>query len=165
MDKYFFEIPVFRCSREAYLEELELEVKRLIEFYKKPREFPGYDYESLARGSVKGPGYRYGEMVGVIRLYVMSLNQIRGEYFFVDQRVSRRLKSKTWSYLGKLFEIWVRTGDTNATLYQRILERIESTQRESRTLSKRYIDTECFIINGKYLDFLSLLNNESTHEG
>jgi len=155
VEKYFFEIPIFRCTKEKYLEEIESEIQQISDYYRRGNTNVDYDFDALARKSFKCSGYRYAEMVGVIRLFHIP-GQIRGELFFVSQRISKGLKNKTWSLKGKIFEIWIRRSDTNETIYKRILNRINSYQKESKRVSKCFIDKTCFETIGKHIDYISL---------
>lgn len=159
MEKYFFEIPIFRCDRQTFKQNIEDDVKKLIKYFKSGNEGIEFDYDALARKSVmdKLSGYRYGELVGMIRLLIFSSNQIRGEIYFINQKISKTLKHKTWSTKhSKLFEIWLHEKETNKSIYNRILKKIEDCQCESERLSKCYIDKTCFSLAGEHIDYLAM---------
>jgi predicted patatin/cPLA2 family phospholipase len=155
MEKYFFEIPIFRCTQSQHITEIESQIKKISEYFRSANDNLEYDYDKLARKGFKYPGYRYSEMVGMIRLFYIP-GQIRGELYFINQRISKNLKNKTWTQKGKAFEIWLREGDTNQTIYKRILERLNSYKKESKKLSKCYVDKTCFENIGGQIDFLSM---------
>lgn len=159
MEKYFFEIPIFRCDQQVFKQNIEDDVEKLVKYFKSISNGIDFDYESLARKSVgdKLSGYRYGELVGMIRLFVFY-NQIRGEIYFINQKLIKNLKYKTWNTRhSKLFEIWLHEKETNKLIYERILKKIDDCQRESRRLLKCHIDKSCFLLAGRHIDYLSLI--------
>ncbi|MFH1162175.1 MAG: hypothetical protein V1696_02780 [Candidatus Jorgensenbacteria bacterium] len=157
-ERYFFDIPIFRTDINKWTEEQkaneEVFIQRII-------ETSGYVTEKFAREHAKKwlhpqwSSYRYEEMVGMIRLYAMT-QQIRGELWFVKQRITRNLKKKRWHYLGKLFEFSIFETDTNLEINERILKKLQEENKKG-LLRNKYIDLEAFKTTGKYIDFLKLI--------
>lgn len=164
MEKYFFEIPIFRCTSEQFVNEVKVDMQKRIAYYKSGNEdiadklaAINYDYEKLARAGVEFPSYRYSELVGIIRLFAIT-GQIRGELYFINnKRISKGFKNKAWSLRGKkIFELRMRRSDTNKSIFERILKQVTKYQSKSKILSKRYIDMECFKTIGENIDFILL---------
>ena len=163
MGKYFFEIPIFRCTLDQFWEENNLDLQKRIEYIKSRNKdiadkltAINFDYEKVARMGLDQSLYHYKELVGMIRLFAIT-GQIRGELYYLDNRISRVLKNKRWSLKeGKIFELWVRRSDTNELIYKRILKYISDYQLASKALKKRNIDITCFQAVGEKIDFISL---------
>lgn len=158
MTKYFFEIPIFRCSPNQTILEDRTELNGLIEYFKSANPGIEHDYEKLALSSMrlKASSYYYSELVGMIRLFSIP-GQIRAELYFVKQKISRKLKKKTWELKSrKIFELWIHKSDTNENILKRLLVMIRGYHKESITISKFYVDLACFSRAGKFIDFLGL---------
>ncbi|GEM_PF-2469279 len=159
-EKYFFEIPVFRCTKEQFLKERKEESNKLIQDCESIISTSGvkdknYDCKKWVLSLMKKSSYHYSELIGFIRLYSIP-NQIRAQLYFVNKRISRNLVRKPWCYMdNKMFEIWIRHNDTNETLFNRIVERINDYKENSK-LSKFVIDMECFNNGGRFVDFLKI---------
>jgi len=159
--KHFFEIPVFRCSEELYFKEVENEVGKLSDYYKSVNQHIDYDYLELANKSSsiqsKRTNYRYGQLVGVIRLFILG-DQIRGELFFVRQKVTKKFTGGNWTLRSmKIFELSILPKSTNESIFNSIIKTIFNYQKESKVLKSRFIDLSSFEIVGKYLNFISML--------
>jgi len=165
MERYFFEIPIFRCTSEQFAREAETDLQKKIAYLKSGNEDIAdrltdinFDYEKLARAraGVEFSSYHYSELVGMIRLFAIT-GQIRAELYFVNKRISKVSKNKTWKLKErKIFEIWIRKNDTNEAIFKRILKYILEYKKKSKVLSKRYVDMTCFNAIGENIDFISL---------
>lgn len=163
MEKYFFEIPIFRCTREQFAMEVEADKQKRIGNLKSANEDIAdklaeikYDYEKIAQIDTKFSSYRYGELVGMIRLFAIT-GQIRGELYFVSKRVSKVSINKMWILKErKIFELWIRRSDTNKSIFERILKQIAEYQNKSKLLFKCHIDIECFNAIGENINFIAL---------
>lgn len=161
LERYFFDIPVFRCEEKVCHEEHKNKVAKLEAFYKESNQNinPTFNYRSLAESSLqeKRSSFLYGELVGMIRLFAIN-KQIRAELYFVKERISKNLKNKTWGLAEtKVFEYWVNPTDSNQKIFERIIEEIRKQNNDGK-LKNRYIDLGCFEHTGKYLDYKELAN-------
>lgn len=157
-ERYFFDIPVFRCALDKWSLEQEDKKRKLAQNIagvgKKITEKEWSFSESWLQPEFSS--YRYSEMVGMIRLYAMN-QQIKGELFFVKQRISKNLKKKNWIYIGKLFEFLIFDTYTNQIIFKKILERLEE-ENKTDLLKNRYIDLGAFYNSGSYIDYVDLVN-------
>jgi len=157
MEKYFFDIPVFRCSLEEWGKERSAENLKLAKQIKRTEDVTAKDIknaEDWNRGSFSS--YRYSDLVGIIRLYAMP-GQIRAETFFVtNKRLVRNQKNKRWSYLGKLLEFMVFPEMTNGEIYDWTLKKIKRVSKEESYLKKRFVEIECFETTGPFIDYKKL---------
>lgn len=157
-EKYFFDIPVFRCNLNKFGEEKSAQVIKV------SKQIAGHsevteEHTRLAEDwlASKFSSFRYSEMVGVIRLYAMP-GQIRAEVYFVkNKRLSINQKNKQWGYIGKLFEFGTFKHDSNNDIYRRILSKIREYNDEGY-LKKRFIDLEAFSVSGPYINYRELTN-------
>lgn len=160
-ERYFFDIPVFRCEEKVCQEEYKNKVDNLEAFYRELNQNinPTFNYRSLAESSLKEKhsSFLYGELVGMIRLFAIH-GQIRAELYFVKERISRNLKNKTWGLAEtKVFEYWVKTDDSNQKIFEWIIEEIKKQNNDGK-LKNKHVDLGCFEYAGKYLDYKELTN-------
>ena len=160
MEIYFFDIPVFRCSREKWNKETieqELRLARIVagtrevteEDLKKAREWLVPDFTS----------YQYSELIGMIRLYAMP-GQIRAETFFVkNRRLVRNQKNKKWTNMGKLFEFMVFPDMSNEEIHEWLITKLKRSCSESY-LKRRNVELACFEVSGPYINYRELTNLE-----
>ena len=157
-ERYFFEIPVFRCGKNQWLKEQEDKKIKLASLLSRgleitPREM-NFAENYLERD---WSAYRYSELVGMIRLFAINM-QIRAELYFIQEKVSKSLKRKKWRLADpKVFEYWIMYNYTNEEIFSWILKRIEE-ENKKWLLKNRYIDLEAFKCSGKYIDYLKLVN-------
>lgn len=109
-EKYFYDVPVYRLSRERYYKDMEKYIKKhmypgspnhikMMEDFHRKEPTQKLALEDRLRKSY-GEAWEYNEIIGYIRLYFFG-NQIRGEYWAVNsKRVVRTrkkiLEHKTW---------------------------------------------------------------------
>ncbi len=158
-ERYFFDIPVFRCEREKWNQEQEDKKNKLAQNIagvgKKVTEKELSYSESWLRP--KWSSYYYSEMIGMIRLFTMNM-QIRGELWFVKGKISKNLIRKKWHLVNpKVFEYWIHSGYKNLDIYNWINERLKKENAEW-VLKNRYIDTEAFENSGKHINYIELTN-------
>jgi len=157
-ERYFFDIPVFRCEKSSWNTEINEKKQALAQNIagegKKITEKEMAYSEAWLRPT--WTAYRYSEMVGMIRLFAIN-GQIRGELWFIKERVSKNLKKKTWQYIGKIFEYWVHQNESNEEIFNFIGNKLTQENKDG-LLKKRYIDLESFGCAGKYIDYLELSN-------
>ena len=103
---YFFDIPVFRCSFHQWCKEQDLKKERWFKAFSRTK---GASVEwareaATQQANSEWSAYWCSEIVGMIRLFAIN-RQIRGKLYFVSERVSARLKDKTWRLANpKVFE-------------------------------------------------------------
>lgn len=159
-ERYFFDIPIFsrdKKSWQVYLEKKKDDMSQNI--FKKP-------IKSLSKEDSryinlwfyqKDSHYNYGQMVGMIKLFAIN-EQIRGELWFVKERISKTLKRKKWHlYETKVFEYLLIDDEKNGKIFNWILNRLRE-ENKNGILKNRYIDIEAFENSGRYIDYIELAN-------
>ncbi len=156
-ERYFFDIPVFRCHFDTWAKEQEEKKIKLAKYIVgKNKKVTNKEIEFAEKWLRSDwSAYYYSEMVGMIRLFAINM-QIRAELWFVKERISRSLIRKRWHLANiKLFEYWVHDGDKNNDIYNLILKRLEKENKEW-LLKNRYIDLEAFENSGRHIDYITL---------
>ncbi len=157
-ERYFFDIPIFRCDINKWSRERNDRKQRLA------KNIAGVDGEVSEQALAYAErwlqsdfsSYRYGEMIGMVRLYAMN-QQVRGEMFFVrNRRISRSLKNKKWAYYGKLFERHGFNACDNKDIFCWILNKLHEENKKS-FLKNRHIDTEAFKNVGAHINYKALI--------
>ena len=157
--KYFFEIPIFRLSESDYKKSLDFKINKCAEYYQSRTPDIVYDYVELASRNFKDnvSNYRYGDLIGVIKLFVLG-DQIRGELYFIKQRVSSNLKNKKWSLAeSKIFEIYIFDYYSNDDIYKQIIMNIDKYKKYHKKLNNTFVDTECFNNIGRCINYKFLI--------
>lgn len=153
--KYFFEIPIFRLSETEYNKSLQVKINRQIELYKKNTPGIMYDYTSIVLKNFEDDfsNYRYGELVGIIKLFILG-NQIRGELYFVKQKITSSLKNKTWQLQEmKIFEFTIHQSFTSKKIYNLIIYNLDKYQKENKKLRGFHIDLSVFKNVGEHINY------------
>lgn len=156
-ERHFFDIPVFRCDKEQFNQEHYDKKSKLAQNIAGVGEIVTdreYSYSEAWLRS-EWSAYYYSEMVGMIRLFAINM-QIRGELWFVKQKISKNLVRKKWHLANpKIFEHTIHDTNTNEEIFNFLWERIEKENKEW-ILKGRYIDLEPFFFSGQSIDFLEL---------
>ena len=158
-ERHFFDIPVFRCSKEQFNQEQDDKKNNLAQNIAGEGEIVTDRELSYSEAWLRSEwsAYYYSEMVGMIRLFAINM-QIRGELWFVKQKISRNLVRKKWHLANpKIFEYTIHDTDTNEKIFNLLWERIKKENKEW-ILKGRYIDLEPFFFSGKYINFFELVD-------
>ena len=101
LEKYIFDIPVYRLTEDEYYSKLKDYVGDKIylgwpdsiiqEFYKRNPDNKIHVTDSLTK-AYGGP-WTYNEIIGFIRLHFLG-SQIRGEYYEVDSKRITKTRKK-----------------------------------------------------------------------
>jgi len=163
-EKYFYDVPVYRLSRERYYKDMDKyikkhmysgspnHIKRMEDFYRKEPTQKLASEDRLRKSY--GGAWEYNEIIGYIRLYFFG-TQIRGEYWGVNSKRVVRTRKKILEYKAwKLAsEIDLHWAPDSSSIFSQILKYLERCQKE---LKGRYIDTRNFKAIGSYVDWKSL---------
>jgi len=142
---YFFDLPVYRLSQEAYDKEFDRYFNRLTGTFARG----DYKREPKAEENVRmmlwegfGGIWKYNEIIGHIRLHFLG-GQVRGEYFAMSKKAIRRSRTKQLEYqTWKLApEVDIAPPYGRAEILAAVRQYIEDCKRE---VPRRYIDTELF---------------------
>jgi hypothetical protein len=169
MDKYFFEIPVYRCTPEQYKEELRLILEDIVQnFQFISKDLPEYDYTQNVQRSFEKRyyGYDYNEVVGWIRLYIFG-TQIRGIHYFetnlenrnvYKKRLTKGIRKKRFGESEKAFELTIEKGWCGDEIFSKLLQELESLNKTETPFPKRYFDLEQLKNAGPFIDWRKLVD-------
>lgn len=169
MEKYFFDIPVYRLKKDRYYKDLDAYVKKTMnmeplsnddrkQFYER-NPMHKRDFEQYLR-EVYGGAWDYNEIIGWIRLYFLG-SQIRGEFWRVKAKRLVRSRKKHFKYHSwKLAaEINIPYKADNIEIFKLVLNYLSDCQKE---LKGRPLDTSRLDVVGPYVDWRSLMNSPET---
>ena len=161
---YFFDLPVYRLSSEAYEQELASDIDEAL--------FPASDPTADTRRLKNQPHPRtvtrlsehffekygcweFNETIGYIRLHFLG-GQVRGEYFDVSKKRIVRTRTKVIKYqTWKLApEVDIEHPHGKAEILAAIRTYIEDCRRE---VPRRFIDTELFETLAPHVDWPAIL--------
>jgi len=156
-DRYFCEIPIYRCSPDQHASWFDDEKRKSLLPLEATRDTAP---ESLAITSQwfdewHWYPWRYNEAIGWLRLYALG-SQIRAELWFVKaKRIVRETRKRVF-FVGKEFEISFRSTDQNPQIAEAVLQTLRDLRRQP-LYRKRYVDLECFEAIARHLDWQALL--------
>ncbi len=162
--RYFFDIPVYRCSIDKYISETENFREKLKDYY---MDIPVYqdldevEVEKSVNGIIENimmlheVSWIFNEIIAYIRLYVLD-NRILAEDFIVMSRVTKRSRNKVFRINGTVFELNIKTNWSDGKIYSEILKKIENLQ-SIKGFKNRYIDLETIKIAGPLLKWKKML--------
>lgn len=168
MERYFFEIPIYRCSPEKHNKETDDMHEEAIRFFDvQKRMLPEHDFsDNIERRFLRlySP-YDYNEVIGWIRLYILG-TQIRGRYYFESDpknpelyktRINRGIRKKRFIDCGKAFEMSTYKDQTSTEIFSDLLEELERLNKEESPFKKRYLDLEQLKKMGPFVDWKYLV--------
>jgi hypothetical protein len=166
MENYFFELPVYRCTREKYYEDLKLlreKINEKVQFVegqeKKTEEIKLWLYTR------KSYNYDYNETIGWIKLYILG-NQIRGEYHYEVNPITREkdrkrfnkgIRKKQFDEFGKAFEISYSSNISSQEIYNKLIYKIKYLMKNEEPFKDRFIDTSKLEKLAEFVDWKNLL--------
>jgi hypothetical protein len=162
--RYFYDLPVYRVSQDAYQRELEAYYEKKI--FEKPhadRIREHYKRNPRLLEQVKqfywskfGGAWQFNEIVGYIRLHFLG-SQVRGEWIAMPRSAGRRTRKKQFEYLAwKLApEVDIAGPLNRRNVLTAIRRYIDACRRELPR--NRYIDTEQFEELAPFVDWVRYL--------
>lgn len=168
MERYFFEIPVYRCSPERFEEETkELfdVINQQFKHHKRILKVQEMDPKFVNRFRGQYYGYEYNEVVGWIRLFV-SGDQIRGKYFYEastngrnkpKQRLNRNLRKKCFADFDKAFELTIDPDLSSSEILDLLIEELQAVNKRVKPFRNRYIELEPLQNIGSFVNWRRLM--------
>ena len=153
----FFEVPIYRCSLGDHAAALEHEQARYLGPLEALLHTEPHQYEMARRRFQADRGYpwRYNEVVGWIRLYVLG-DQIRGDVWLAEEKRLTRRGPRSFRCRGKAIEIQLWPEDLSHVIFGKILSEI-SALRKQLLFRRRHIDVACLQQIGPFIDWRRLL--------
>lgn len=165
MDRYIFDIPIYRCDRQRHYAEmdraLQLEKDNLIQISgsTKPSPYAFRYIDKRTREKCGGP-WEFNQVIGWLRLFVTP-SHIGGHLWFVDaKRINRDMRKKRF-YLtssSNVLATYSRTSDDSTAIFDHTLSCIISFANQG-SLKKRFLDVEQFKNIGPFINWRTLLDD------
>ena len=154
-DRYLFEIPIYRCSTDQHDEDMNTAKAKWMAPFKGSKGTPAYKRAEVAFDREGWFPWKYNEAIGWISI-LANVAYVRGELWFVRNRISKQLRKKAFYWIGKLFEYHPPRLAEGARTSERVFGELRDTIMRSlkeNDLSKYSVDLECFDNTGRYLDW------------
>jgi hypothetical protein len=160
-ERWFLEIPVYRCEPEKFIKECQEKIQRHHEWLYRtsgvPQEQAARVYR-LAEERIrdKHGHWRFNQVVGWIRLLAMP-HQIQGEYYFIEpKRIRKDFINKRVVWQGKAFEVHFLPEQSNDDIYRELCEALNRLQRE-KPFRGRFLDMEVLQGIGNHMKWRALI--------
>lgn len=157
MDKYFFEIPVYRKSIDVFHKELDIEKEKY-------SNYPDPETKKIMEHDWDRRHFRcwkYNDVIGWMRLYFDWYQVIKWYYFQVDaKRMMKWIVKKRFVFqTHKIIELWLPDYEklTNKDIFESL--QIELERLSKVDFKKRYIDLEVFQNIWPYIDWKKFMND------
>ncbi|APX14877.1 hypothetical protein BWR17_02780 [Phaeobacter inhibens] len=160
MEKYFFDLPVYRIGKEQYYQWKDRKIEEHLSSWKElGMEVPEHVRLQADEHLYKKYGpWDFNEIIGYIRLHFLG-SQVRGEYFSAEKKRNSAGRTKVFTYqthkLAAEVNLWFGTPPTNAQIWEGIQSYIDRCQKE--LVRGRVIDASKLLALGPHIDWLSYL--------
>ena len=150
---YFFDIPVYRLTREKY----DADQKAYIE-----KNLAGSNFQGSTATTWEthfwqkyGGAWVFNEIIGFIRLHFLG-SQIRGEWWRVGGKRIMRSRTRRFEFrdVKVVYEEAIPTAGTSQQIYEAILAYLKRAQ-EDKYLKRFHVDTSVFERIGPYVDWIT----------
>ncbi len=156
----FFDVPVYRVSKERYDAEFKESVAELdgddAELVRRlERDDPTWvaRRRDLLKNSFGG-SWQFNEIVGYIRLHFVG-SQVRGELWWPEKERLKRTRTRqlAWRTHKVVPELELPRDATNQQVYETVHRYLDNARQK---LNHRYIDTTVFQRIGPFIDWNGL---------
>lgn len=145
MESCIFEIPIYRCSKKQFLEQMEKDIEKHLEWLEAasggitkeeaPRTFRLS--EGHFRKTYGGP-WEYNQVIGWLRICALH-GIIWGEAWLVDaKRMLRKMNKKHYVKLGTVFELPDCSEESSEVICARIVAEIENLRGRKPFKGRRF---------------------------
>jgi hypothetical protein len=163
MNNCIFEIPIYRCSAEQFVDDMENDTKKHLERLEQTsgatRETAPHSFEiseKYFRDTYGGP-WQYNQIIGWLQICTFN-NIVSGELWFIDaKRIYQKLIAKHYVMRGTAFELHNCNDKSSDAIYQMILAEIEKIRRKP-PFAKRHLDLTLLQRLGEVIDWQKLIN-------
>jgi hypothetical protein len=143
-ERYFFEIPIYRCPIDKHTREME---RDKYNWARELRESENPVPECIASAqrhweNTQWYPWRYNEVVGWLRLYVMD-RQVRGELWYVRAKRLVPRPKKPMFLAGEVFLTGFHPRQTDKDILSELRAELFDFQKSKR-MKGRFLDLECF---------------------
>lgn len=163
MERYFFEIPVYRTREQTFYQEREKRIEKYLDDLVKRNggitreQSPDTFLYAEERLRQQYGAWNFNQAIGWIRLYILG-DQIRGEYWFIDSKQIRyNITRKQFFWQGKAFELFFFPYQSSSDIYKEICDSLEQLRLE-KPFKGRFIDLSSFYNIGSFVDWRRVIS-------
>jgi hypothetical protein len=161
-ERYFFEIPIYRCPIDRHTKEME---KDKLDWLEPSQEVKNSHPEYFCHAkrfweSHRWYPWRYNEVIGWLRLFVFG-SQIRGELWYTKAKCILPKPKKLMFSRGDVFLRGFHPRQTDTEILTELTAELVKFQKSKR-LKGRFLDLECFFSIAPSVRWRKLLGFEST---
>lgn len=158
MNETFFELPVYSCSQETFVDRVTKEAEKVMAGV---RDYGNGFWQEQLADEIKRHliPVRFNELVGCIEVHVMG-SQLRADYWFTDKKkIVIGSKSKgTIRPIGKLIEKHYRSSRLSSSeIFYDFRKTIETRVKEHSRLKRRFVDYSVLDRCGPFIDWRRIL--------
>lgn len=152
MEKYFFEIPVYRCSPQKFERETAtLILNTRLKFKTHKGIFTNEEIELKIAQSIERQYYCYefNEVIGWIRLYVLG-SQLRGRYYYESspsnpvehkKKITRGIRKKRFTCSeGDILQLSIFKDSPSKDIFLALIDELGRLNDRDPDFKSRYID-------------------------
>lgn len=161
-DRFFFEIPIYRISHEAFDQKYRLDLERYWNSFNQASGLSRSEVSEEFRMSTEqhfweiyGGPWRFNQAVGWLRLFARG-SQVRGELWMSAAKHLNRRALREFRLLGKVFELQCWPEQESNEIHSEITAELAKFGKEFRG-GKLILDFECFDTMAAYVDWRRLL--------
>lgn len=168
-ERYFFEIAIYRTSREQFNKKYDSDLQLYLEQFQKLSGFTRDPVIDNTRIHDKqyfwenyGGPWQYNQVIGWVRLYVLG-SQLRGDLWMMTGKRLHRKSRNQIRHVGKAFEIDFTPDESSAQIRSKLEQELERLQKEW-CKKKRFLDLECFRCLAPCIDWRKLMGMKDKTE-
>ncbi len=149
-EKVFFEIPIYRCSKETHADLIDSKIAE------------NFDNRGILTNIALEQeeiiyGFWYNEIIGYICLYILG-QQLRGDYYMeCSKRKRSGIRKKNFKHIGKAFELHINSEMTSEDIFKELIKEIHRINKAD--FRGRFIDIEVLANSGKYINWKLLASD------
>lgn len=174
MEKYFFEVPIYRCNPDEFKKEINELRNRITKELNSAKKYNSEkDFKELVNYiyGQKSCIYDFNEITGWLKLYILG-SQIRGRYFFESnlitgcqkKRINKAPRKRIFNTsFNDSFQVDIKKEENSTEIFNKLLDKLSLLNE--RNFNKRYFDLEKLKNVGSYVNWKQLVIdlNEFNH--
>jgi hypothetical protein len=143
-ERYFLDIPIYRCPIDKHTKELEDKQNRFLDKMLEPKDSASESYKNakLWWNESKWYPWKFNEIIGWLRLFVLT-RQIRGQLWYSKTKRIYPRSNDIIYLMGNVFEHTFSQEQSDSEISLEVTaELIEFQKRKS--MKGRFLDLECY---------------------
>ncbi len=156
-DSIFFEIPIYRCSREKYSKEVEIDYQK---FADKCYKLEEKDMKDFYYKTIWNP-WKYNDIIGYLNLYILG-NQFRADLWKVEkERYYKGITKKQFKYFDKSLQVSIPRDLSSEEILEFIKTKLVDLNKKE--FKNRYFDLEAFIAIADFVNWKELVEKLNSY--